>query len=130
MNTGLPCLFLRAECSTSADVIICSLFTGLESLVLTYVDSICSGDLPCIENAVLALAKIENSAAVQKATAHYDQQMNQKVQLPTETLQELLDLHRASEREAIEIFLRTSFKDEDHAFQKELGVISSYVYMN
>ncbi|XP_050016098.1 guanylate-binding protein 1-like isoform X1 [Alexandromys fortis] len=93
----------------------------LESLVLTYVDSICSGDLPCIENAVLALAKIENSAAVQKAIAHYDQQMNQRVQLPTETLQELLDLHRASEREAIEIFLRTSFKDEDHAFQKELG---------
>ena len=50
-------------------------------------------------NAVLALAEIENSAAVQKAIVHYDQQMGQKLQLPTETLQELLDLHRATEKE-------------------------------
>ncbi|XP_054333290.1 guanylate-binding protein 3 isoform X2 [Pongo pygmaeus] len=67
----------------------------LESLVLTYIDTISRGDLPCMENAVLALAQIENSAAVQKAIAHYDQQTGQKVQLPAETLQELLDLHRA-----------------------------------
>ncbi|XP_063456027.1 guanylate-binding protein 3 isoform X3 [Pan paniscus] len=67
----------------------------LESLVLTYIDAISRGDLPCMENAVLALAQIENSAAVQKAIVHYDQQMGQKVQLPAETLQELLDLHRA-----------------------------------
>nr|QKE61577.1 guanylate binding protein 1 [Leontocebus fuscicollis] len=93
----------------------------LEILVLTYVSAISSGDLPCMENAVLALAQIENSAAVQKAVAHYDQQMGQKVQLPTETLQELLDLHRDSEREAIEVFIRSSFKDVDHLFQKELA---------
>ncbi|XP_010364449.1 guanylate-binding protein 1 [Rhinopithecus roxellana] len=93
----------------------------LESLVLTYVNAISSGDLPCMENAVLALAQIENSAAVQKAVAHYEQQMAQKVQLPTETLQELLDLHRDSEREAIEVFIRSSFKDVDHLFQKELA---------
>ncbi|XP_063481423.1 guanylate-binding protein 1 isoform X3 [Symphalangus syndactylus] len=93
----------------------------LESLVLTYVNAISSGDLPCMENAVLALAQIENSAAVQKAIAHYDQQMGQKVQLPTETLQELLDLHRESESKAIEVFIRSSFKDVDHQFQKELA---------
>ncbi|XP_012516557.1 PREDICTED: interferon-induced guanylate-binding protein 1 isoform X1 [Propithecus coquereli] len=93
----------------------------LENLVLTYVNALNSGDLPCLENAVLALAQIENSAAVQKAIAHYDQQMGQKVQLPTETLQELLVLHRASEREATEIFIRSSFKDVDHLFQKELA---------
>nr|1DG3_A Chain A, PROTEIN (INTERFERON-INDUCED GUANYLATE-BINDING PROTEIN 1) [Homo sapiens]1F5N_A Chain A, INTERFERON-INDUCED GUANYLATE-BINDING PROTEIN 1 [Homo sapiens] len=93
----------------------------LESLVLTYVNAISSGDLPCMENAVLALAQIENSAAVQKAIAHYEQQMGQKVQLPTESLQELLDLHRDSEREAIEVFIRSSFKDVDHLFQKELA---------
>uniref|UniRef100_G3QJM3 GB1/RHD3-type G domain-containing protein n=1 Tax=Gorilla gorilla gorilla TaxID=9595 RepID=G3QJM3_GORGO len=93
----------------------------LESLVLTYVNAISSGDLPCMENAVLALAQIENSAAVQKAIARYEQQMGQKVQLPTETLQELLDLHRDSEREATEVFIRSSFKDVDHLFQKELA---------
>ena len=74
-------------------------------------------------NSVLALAQIKNSAAVQKAIAHYDQQMAQKVQLPTETLQELLVLHMASEKEAIEVFMKNSFKDVDQKFQKELGVI-------
>ncbi|KAM9687365.1 uncharacterized protein ACIGJ3_004830 isoform 2-T4 [Trichechus inunguis] len=93
----------------------------LKSLVLTYVNAISNGSLPCIENAVLALAQIENSATVQKAIAHYDQQMGQKVQLPTETFQELLDLHRASEKEAIGVFIRNSFKDINHLFQKELA---------
>ncbi|XP_010948663.1 guanylate-binding protein 5 isoform X2 [Camelus bactrianus] len=95
----------------------------LESLVLTYVNAISSGDLPCMEDAVLALAEIKNLAAVQKAIAHYDQQMFQKVQLPTETLQELQDLHRASEREAIEVFMKNSFKDVDQGFQKKLETL-------
>uniref|UniRef100_A0A8D1UI10 Guanylate binding protein 1, interferon-inducible n=1 Tax=Sus scrofa TaxID=9823 RepID=A0A8D1UI10_PIG len=94
----------------------------LETLVLTFVNAISSGDLPCMENAVLALAEIENSAAVQKAIAHYEQQMAEKLQLPTETLKELLDLHRASEKEAIEGFMTKSFKDVDQVFQKKLMV--------
>uniref|UniRef100_A0A8C2UWK0 Guanylate binding protein 5 n=1 Tax=Chinchilla lanigera TaxID=34839 RepID=A0A8C2UWK0_CHILA len=95
----------------------------LESLTQTYVDAINRGDLPCVGNSVLALVQTENSAAVQKALAHYDQQMDQKVQLPTDTLQELLDLHRACEREAMEIFTKNSFKDEDQTFQKELQTL-------
>ncbi|KAB0340664.1 hypothetical protein FD754_022937 [Muntiacus muntjak] len=70
----------------------------LETLVQTYVSTINSGDLPCMQNAVLALAEIKNAAAVQKAIVHYDQQMGQELQLPTETLQELLDLHRANKK--------------------------------
>ncbi|XP_075835097.1 guanylate-binding protein 5-like [Microtus pennsylvanicus] len=97
----------------------------LESLVLTYVDAINSGALPCIQNAVVALARRENSAALQKAVTHYDQQMNQRVQLPTETLQELLDLHRTCGNEAMEIFKKHSFKDEDQCFQKELETLLS-----
>ncbi|ELK33575.1 PREDICTED: guanylate-binding protein 1 [Myotis davidii] len=93
----------------------------LETLVVTYINTISSGDLPCMENAILALAQIENSAAVKKAMAHYDQQMAEKVELPTETLQELLDLHMASEKEAIEVFMKNSFKDVDHLFQNELA---------
>ncbi|CAO2600296.1 Guanylate-binding protein 1 [Lemmus lemmus] len=95
----------------------------LKSLVVTYVSTICGGGLPCMENAVLALSQIENAAAVQKAIAHYDQQMSQKVQLPTENLQELLDLHRASEKEAIKIFMENSFKDVNQVFLRELVVI-------
>ncbi|KAM6217088.1 guanylate-binding protein 1-like [Rhynchocyon petersi] len=92
----------------------------LKNLVLTYINDINNGDLPCMKNAVLALAQIENTAAVQKAIAHYSQQMDQKVQLPTENPQELLNLHRASEKEAVEVFMKNSFKDVDHLFQKEL----------
>lgn len=96
----------------------------LESLVLTYVNAINSGDLPCMDNSVLVLAQIKNLAAVKKAIAHYDQQMGQKVQLPVETLLELLDLHSASEIEAMEVFMKNSFKDVDQRFQKELKVIN------
>lgn len=93
--------------------------------MLTYVDAINSGALPSIENTVVTLARRENSAAVQKAIGHYDQLMSEKVQLPTETLQELLDLHRTCEREAIEIFRKHSFKDEGEFFQKELESLLS-----
>lgn len=92
----------------------------LEKLVLTYTKAISTRDLPCMGNTISALAQIKNSEAVQKAFTHYTQQMDQKVQLPTETNQELQDLHRASEKEAFEVFFKNSFKDEDNAFQKKL----------
>ena len=90
---------------------------------MTYVNTICGGGLPCMENAVLTLSQTENAAAVQKAIAHYDQQMSQKLQLPTKNLQELLDLHRASEKKAIKIFMKNSFNDVNQVFQTELVVI-------
>ncbi|XP_020844433.1 guanylate-binding protein 2-like [Phascolarctos cinereus] len=93
----------------------------LENLVLTYVQAITSGDMPCMENAVLALAQIENSAAVQRALIHYEEMMKKRVQFPTETLRELLDIHATCEREAIEVFIKDSFKDVDQKFQKELA---------
>lgn len=43
--------------------------------MLTYVNAISSGDLPCMENAVLAWAQVENSASMQKGIAHSDQKM-------------------------------------------------------
>ncbi|XP_052035048.1 guanylate-binding protein 1-like isoform X5 [Apodemus sylvaticus] len=95
----------------------------LKSLVETYLNAINSGSLPCMESAVMTLAQIENSAAVQKAITHYEEQMNQKIQMPTETLQELLALHRTCESEATAIFVTNSFMDVDKKFQKELGTL-------
>ncbi|XP_053447439.1 guanylate-binding protein 5 isoform X2 [Nycticebus coucang] len=95
----------------------------LKNLVMIYVNAINSGNLPSMENTVLTLAQVENSAAVQKAVAYYDQEMGQKVQLPVETLQELLNLHKASEKKAIEIFMKNSFNDVDQKFQKELETL-------
>ncbi|XP_076975469.1 LOW QUALITY PROTEIN: guanylate-binding protein 6-like [Tamandua tetradactyla] len=98
-------------------------FTGnrLGTLVVTYVDAIKSGAVPCLESAVVTLVQFENSAAVQKAAEHYyKEQMVQRVTFPTDTLQELLDVHTGCEREAIAVFMRHSFKDDNREFQKTL----------
>ncbi|XP_021562734.1 guanylate-binding protein 4-like isoform X2 [Carlito syrichta] len=112
-------IFTNAKTKTLRGRII---VTGnrLGTLLVTYVDAINSGGIPCLENAVTTLAKFENSAAVQKAVDHYSHQMVQRLKLPTDTLQELLDLHTACEKEAIEVFMEHSFKDDKREFQKEL----------
>uniref|UniRef100_A0A8C6HL49 GB1/RHD3-type G domain-containing protein n=1 Tax=Mus spicilegus TaxID=10103 RepID=A0A8C6HL49_MUSSI len=81
---------------------------GLGTLVTTYVDAINSGAVPCLDDAVTTLAQRENSVAVQKAASHYSEQMAQRLRLPTDTLQELLDVHAHS------------FKDENQQFLKKL----------
>ena len=103
-------------------------FSGLGKLVVTYVDTINSGAVPRLENAVTSLAQLENSAAVQKAADHYSEQMAQRLSLPTDTLQELLEVHAACEKEAIAIFMEHSFKDENQEFQKNLEVICLNIY--
>ncbi|XP_004752695.2 guanylate-binding protein 6 [Mustela putorius furo] len=92
----------------------------LKTLVVTYVDTINTGAVPCVENAVTTLAQLENSEAVQKAANHYSEQMSQRLTLPTDTLQELLDVHADCEKEAIEVFMKHSFKDDKQEFQKSL----------
>ena len=86
-------------------------------------DTINTGAVPCLENAVTTLAQLENSVAVQKAADHYREQMAQRVRFPTDTLQELLDVHTDCEREAIAVFMEHSFKDDKQEFQKNLMVI-------
>uniref|UniRef100_A0A8C3WS04 GB1/RHD3-type G domain-containing protein n=1 Tax=Catagonus wagneri TaxID=51154 RepID=A0A8C3WS04_9CETA len=95
----------------------------LGTLVVTYVDTINSGGVPCLESAVTTLAQLENSAAVQKAADHYSEQMAQRLSLPTDTLLELLEVHAACEREALTIFLERSFKDDTQEFQRKLEII-------
>nr|KAF6378828.1 hypothetical protein mMyoMyo1_009725 [Myotis myotis] len=96
----------------------------LGTLAKAYVDAINSGAVPCLENAVITLAECVNSVAVQKAADHYSQQMAQRVNFPTDTLQELLGLHTACEKEAIAIFIEHSFKNDKWEFQKKcMGII-------
>ncbi|XP_013914576.1 PREDICTED: interferon-induced guanylate-binding protein 1-like [Thamnophis sirtalis] len=93
---------------------------SLAKLVETYVATISSGNIPCLENSVLSLAEIENKAAVQEAVAHYAQLMEQSLELPTETLQELLDIHKLCEEQALQMFMARAFKDDKRQFQLEL----------
>uniref|UniRef100_A0A8C7C0T5 GB1/RHD3-type G domain-containing protein n=1 Tax=Neovison vison TaxID=452646 RepID=A0A8C7C0T5_NEOVI len=85
------------------------LMGGLKTLVVTYVDAINTGAVPCLENAMKTLA-----------ANHYSEQMSQRLALPTDTLQELLDVHADCEKEAIEVFMNHSFKDDKQEFQKSL----------
>ncbi|XP_074837569.1 guanylate-binding protein 1-like [Carettochelys insculpta] len=93
---------------------------ALGHLAQMYVDSINRGAVPCIGNAVEALAKIENAAAAKEALACYTERMEQRVRLPTETLRELLELHAQCEREALAVFTGRAFKDDEATFQKQL----------
>ncbi|CAM4625485.1 unnamed protein product, partial [Lepidochelys kempii] len=77
----------------------------LGTLAVTYVDAIRSGAVPCMESTVLALAQMENSAAVGEAVAVYEEQLARRAALPTESVQELLELHAQCEREALRAFM-------------------------
>ncbi|KAB1268581.1 Guanylate-binding protein 4 [Camelus dromedarius] len=93
---------------------------GLGTLAVAYVDTINSGAVPCLEDAVMTLVERENSAAMEKAATNYCEQMAQSMSLPTDTLQGLLEVHTACKREAIAVFMRHSFKDDEREFQKKL----------
>ena len=74
------------------------------------------------------LAQLENLAVVQKAADHYNEQTTQGMSLPADTLQELLEVHAACEREAIAVFMECSFKDENQDFQTKLAVMWPKIY--
>ncbi|XP_078073377.1 guanylate-binding protein 1-like [Mustelus asterias] len=91
----------------------------LAILAKTYVETIASGDVPCIEDAVTSMAKIENTAALTDGIALYKQQMDLRVKLPTET-EELAKMDILCRKEAFELFMKNSFKDQDQAYYKQL----------
>ncbi|KAI1887376.1 hypothetical protein AGOR_G00189660 [Albula goreensis] len=92
----------------------------LANLAVTYVDAIRSGRIPCLENAVLALSQIENSTAVEEAHALYKTLLGELLQLHTETQEELSSIHEVCLKEALEFYMKRSFKDEDQAYQRGL----------
>ncbi|MBN3315397.1 GBP1 protein, partial [Atractosteus spatula] len=92
----------------------------LGSLAETYVEAIRSGQIPCLDNAILALAEIQNTTALKQAVSYYVNEMNKWVAYPTETQEELSEVHGQFEKEAVKMFINHSFKDEDQKYQIEL----------
>ncbi|KAL0963676.1 hypothetical protein UPYG_G00309410 [Umbra pygmaea] len=92
----------------------------LGNLAETYVTDLRGGQIPCLDNAVVALAKIENPRAIERARAHYQKEMANRVAYPTETQEELSEVHGLVEKEAVAIFINSSFKDEDQKYQLKL----------
>ncbi|XP_044846752.1 guanylate-binding protein 1-like [Mauremys mutica] len=96
------------------------------ALVQSYVGTIRSGQVPCLDNAVTAMAAIENEAALREALAHYAAGMG-GLRLPAE-LGELSAAHGTCEGDALRLFMQRSFKDEEQGFQKQLvaGITERY----
>ncbi|KAF7242491.1 Guanylate-binding protein 1 [Varanus komodoensis] len=92
----------------------------LGGLAETYVDAIRRGAVPCIENAVLALAQAENAAAVREGLERYDEMVQLLSVLPAEDMTELLAVHARCEEEAIQVFLNHAFRDENQQHQHKL----------
>nr|XP_060616755.1 guanylate-binding protein 1-like [Anolis sagrei ordinatus] len=96
--------------------------TLLASLAESYVGAIRNKEVPCIENAVLALAQLENVAAVREAVQRYDEMEElMRPMLPTEDVASLLVAHSCCEEEALRVFMGRAFRDEGQHFQKQLA---------
>ncbi|XP_067309373.1 guanylate-binding protein 2-like isoform X2 [Pseudorasbora parva] len=86
----------------------------LGHLVQIYVDTISSGKVPCLENAVVALANLENQAAVEEALKVYQSRMEEvKKKFP---VNDISSQHQKFSSLATSEFMKRSFKDEKGEF--------------
>ncbi|XP_016116006.1 guanylate-binding protein 3-like [Sinocyclocheilus grahami] len=85
----------------------------LGHLVKTFVDTIASGAVPCLENAVISMALIENEAAFQEGLEVYQSGMEKlKKSFPLE-LNEITSEHQCFSLMATQTFMKRSFRDSD-----------------
>uniref|UniRef100_A0A673J5M8 Guanylate-binding protein 1-like n=1 Tax=Sinocyclocheilus rhinocerous TaxID=307959 RepID=A0A673J5M8_9TELE len=92
----------------------------LGHLAKTYVDTISSGAVPCLENAVIAMAMIENQAAVKEGLEVYQSGMEKlKNSFPLE-LKVVSSEHQRLSSMATQTFMTRSFRDTDGKHLKSL----------
>uniref|UniRef100_A0A672KPA1 Guanylate-binding protein 2-like n=1 Tax=Sinocyclocheilus grahami TaxID=75366 RepID=A0A672KPA1_SINGR len=99
----------------------------LGHLAKMYMDTISSGAVPCLENAVIAMAMIENQAAVKEGFEVYQSGMEKlKNSFPLE-LKVVSSEHQRLSSMATQTFMTRSFRDTDgkHLKSLEVGWISS-----
>nr|XP_001920654.4 guanylate-binding protein 1 isoform X1 [Danio rerio] len=92
----------------------------LGNLTKMYVNTISSGAVPCLENAVIAMAQIENVAATQEGLEVYQRGMEKvKCSFPLE-LEQVSSEHQRLSSKATQAFMARSFKDTDGKHLKVL----------
>ncbi|XP_048020761.1 guanylate-binding protein 1-like isoform X1 [Megalobrama amblycephala] len=99
--------------------------TALGNLTEVYIEAIRSGKVPCLENAVVSLAKIQNVRAVEQALESYMTEMLSMAQLPMDP-EDLSNIHTVAEKKATVVFIAMSFNDNDQIYQQELMVKFDY----
>ncbi|XP_056333027.1 guanylate-binding protein 1 [Danio aesculapii] len=85
----------------------------LGHLAELYVNTISSGAVPCLENAVVALAQIENQAALQEALQVYQGGMEEKKRAFPLELEEISLEHQCFSLMAKQTFMIRCFRDTD-----------------
>ncbi|KAI5092917.1 guanylate binding protein 1 [Silurus meridionalis] len=93
---------------------------GFGHLVQSYVNTISSGNVPCLENAVVAMAMIENQAALEQGIKLYKCEMEQVKSLFPISLSDLSAKHQEISNMATTEFMKHSFKDEKQEYFKKL----------
>uniref|UniRef100_A0A8C1UGY4 GB1/RHD3-type G domain-containing protein n=1 Tax=Cyprinus carpio TaxID=7962 RepID=A0A8C1UGY4_CYPCA len=87
-------------------------------LVKTYVDTISSGQVPFLENAVLTVSVIENESAVKEGLQVYQSGMEKlKDSFPLE-LSDVCAEHQRLSRMVTQTFMKRSFKDSEGTYTK------------
>uniref|UniRef100_A0A672KRN2 Guanylate-binding protein 3-like n=1 Tax=Sinocyclocheilus grahami TaxID=75366 RepID=A0A672KRN2_SINGR len=100
----------------------------LGHLVKTFVDTIASGAVPCLENAVISMALIENEAAFQEGLEVYQSGMEKlKKSFPLE-LNEITSEHQCFSLMATQTFMKRSFRDSDGKHLTSLEVTINHQF--
>ncbi|XP_046894228.1 guanylate-binding protein 4-like [Hypomesus transpacificus] len=92
-----------------------------------YVETISQGAVPCLENAVLAVAQMENQAAVEEGLKLYQSCIEPlKTRFPVDMDQ--MSEHQRADHQATQEFMNRSFKDENGEFLTMLatGITKHY----
>uniref|UniRef100_A0A8C2K6B1 Guanylate-binding protein 1-like n=1 Tax=Cyprinus carpio TaxID=7962 RepID=A0A8C2K6B1_CYPCA len=101
----------------------------------TYVDTLSSGEVPFLENAVMAMALIENEAALQEGLEVYQSGMEKlKNSFPLE-LKEVSAEHQSLSTTATQVLMKRSFKDSEGMYLKSLeeginNLFHGYLFQN
>ncbi|XP_043076959.1 guanylate-binding protein 1-like isoform X3 [Puntigrus tetrazona] len=92
----------------------------LGHLVEIYVDTIRSGNVPCLDNAVVALANLENQTAVQEALKVYQNGLDKIKNTFPVGVDDISAEHQKFSSLATAEFMKCSFKDEKGEYMKKL----------
>ncbi|XP_065122929.1 guanylate-binding protein 2-like isoform X2 [Paramisgurnus dabryanus] len=102
----------------------------LGDLAQIYVDTISSGKVPCLDNAVVALANQENQAAAEDAFKVYKSGMEEVVMKFPVSVTDLTQEHQNVSSQATSEFTKRSFKDENDEYLKNLEVKMGIYYLH
>ncbi|KAL3871939.1 hypothetical protein ACJMK2_039911 [Sinanodonta woodiana] len=100
------------------------------TLTQAYVAAIQEGKIPCIESALDMMAQIENSKAVEACVQLYVEKMNNTLQFPVPSDNDLSDAHHRCLKDAIDLFLKKAVYDQNHEYQRDANEKINVEYEN